>query len=205
MSLRRPPPSRSNCAFCWGDLRRDPRVGRALPRLQRRPRSRQCTDQGPAVGGLCHPPLIDTRELWLEEKQQPDYDPAKPITRPLYPERTDTPASGPLEGRGAASRPSGAPRGGAVRSGADRGKRAIAVRKAKGDLDVPLRILSMSTRRLNALVPHPAGPADPFERGNCLLPSTSCCRAPLVAVQSPATDRSTARGWPSPMSHWPRP
>jgi len=35
-------------------------------------------------------PLIDTRELWREEKQQPDYDPSKPITRPLYPERVDT-------------------------------------------------------------------------------------------------------------------
>jgi hypothetical protein len=35
-------------------------------------------------------PLIDTRELWREEKQQPDYDPSKPITRPLYPERADT-------------------------------------------------------------------------------------------------------------------
>jgi hypothetical protein len=35
-------------------------------------------------------PLIDTRELWREEKTQPDYDPSKPITRPLYPERADT-------------------------------------------------------------------------------------------------------------------
>jgi hypothetical protein len=35
-------------------------------------------------------PLIDTRELWREEKQMPDYDPAKPITRPLHPERADT-------------------------------------------------------------------------------------------------------------------
>jgi hypothetical protein len=35
-------------------------------------------------------PLIDTRELWREEKQHPDYDPSKPITRPLYPERADT-------------------------------------------------------------------------------------------------------------------
>ena len=35
-------------------------------------------------------PLIDTRELWRDEKRQPDYDPARPITRPLYPERTDT-------------------------------------------------------------------------------------------------------------------
>jgi hypothetical protein len=35
-------------------------------------------------------PLIDTRELWPEEKAHPDYDPAKPITRPLYPERVDT-------------------------------------------------------------------------------------------------------------------
>jgi len=35
-------------------------------------------------------PLIDTRELWREEKQMPDYDPTQPITRPLYPERADT-------------------------------------------------------------------------------------------------------------------
>lgn len=35
-------------------------------------------------------PLIDTRELWREEKQHPDYDSSKPITRPLYPERVDT-------------------------------------------------------------------------------------------------------------------
>jgi len=35
-------------------------------------------------------PLIDTRELWREEKQMPGYDPAKPITRPLHPERADT-------------------------------------------------------------------------------------------------------------------
>ena len=35
-------------------------------------------------------PLIDTRELWREEKQHPDYNPSKPITRPLDPERADT-------------------------------------------------------------------------------------------------------------------
>jgi hypothetical protein len=35
-------------------------------------------------------PLIDTRELWREEKNLPDYDPTKPITRPLDPERADT-------------------------------------------------------------------------------------------------------------------
>ena len=34
-------------------------------------------------------PLIDTRELWREEKQAPDYDPGQPITRPLNPERAD--------------------------------------------------------------------------------------------------------------------
>lgn len=34
-------------------------------------------------------PLIDTRELWREEKQAPDYDPSQPITRPLDPERAD--------------------------------------------------------------------------------------------------------------------
>jgi hypothetical protein len=35
-------------------------------------------------------PLIDTRELWREEKRHPDYDPSKPITRPLFPDRVDT-------------------------------------------------------------------------------------------------------------------
>ena len=35
-------------------------------------------------------PLIDTRELWREEKQHPDYDPTQPITRPLSPQRADT-------------------------------------------------------------------------------------------------------------------
>ena len=34
-------------------------------------------------------PLIDTRELWREEKQMPDYDPTQAITRALNPERTD--------------------------------------------------------------------------------------------------------------------
>jgi hypothetical protein len=34
--------------------------------------------------------LIDTRALGREEKQHPDYEPAQPITRPLYPERADT-------------------------------------------------------------------------------------------------------------------
>ncbi len=35
-------------------------------------------------------PGIDTRELWRDEKDEPGYDPAKPITRPLYPDRADT-------------------------------------------------------------------------------------------------------------------
>lgn len=35
-------------------------------------------------------PLIDTRELWREERQAPHFDPTKPITRPLDPERVDT-------------------------------------------------------------------------------------------------------------------
>ncbi len=35
-------------------------------------------------------PLIDTRHLWREEKQHPDYDPDQSITRPLFPERVDT-------------------------------------------------------------------------------------------------------------------
>ncbi len=35
-------------------------------------------------------PLIDTRELWREERQAPDYDPTKPVTRSLDPERVDT-------------------------------------------------------------------------------------------------------------------
>ena len=35
-------------------------------------------------------PIIDTRQLWQREKKDPDYDPSKPITRPLFPERDDT-------------------------------------------------------------------------------------------------------------------
>jgi len=35
-------------------------------------------------------PLIDTRALWREEKTLPDYEPARPITRPLNPTRADT-------------------------------------------------------------------------------------------------------------------
>jgi len=35
-------------------------------------------------------PGIDIRELWKDEKNEPGYDPAKPITRPLYPDRADT-------------------------------------------------------------------------------------------------------------------
>ena len=35
-------------------------------------------------------PLIDTREMWREEKQAPDYDPSQPITRPLDSARADT-------------------------------------------------------------------------------------------------------------------
>ena len=34
-------------------------------------------------------PLIDTRLMWRVEKQEPDYDPKKPITRPLFPDRAD--------------------------------------------------------------------------------------------------------------------
>jgi hypothetical protein len=35
-------------------------------------------------------PVIDVRELWSEEKSEPGYDPEKPITRSLYPDRVDT-------------------------------------------------------------------------------------------------------------------
>ena len=34
-------------------------------------------------------PLIEPRELWREEKAMPGHDPARPITRALYPERAD--------------------------------------------------------------------------------------------------------------------
>ena len=34
-------------------------------------------------------PLIDTRLMWRVEKQEPGYDPKKPITRPLFPDRAD--------------------------------------------------------------------------------------------------------------------
>jgi len=35
-------------------------------------------------------PVIDIREMWRDEKGEPIYDPKKPITRSLYPERADT-------------------------------------------------------------------------------------------------------------------
>lgn len=35
-------------------------------------------------------PIIGIRELWREEKSEPDYDPTKPITRSVYPDRVDT-------------------------------------------------------------------------------------------------------------------
>ena len=35
-------------------------------------------------------PLIDTREMWREEKAMPDYDPSKPILRALHSDRVDT-------------------------------------------------------------------------------------------------------------------
>jgi hypothetical protein len=35
-------------------------------------------------------PVIDVRELWREEKNEPGYDPEKAITRPFFPERVDT-------------------------------------------------------------------------------------------------------------------
>jgi hypothetical protein len=35
-------------------------------------------------------PLIDTREMWREEKQAADYDPKKPITRALNKDKSDT-------------------------------------------------------------------------------------------------------------------
>ena len=41
----------------------------------------------PEFSGLPH---SNIRELWKDEKNERGYDPAKPITRPLYPDRTDT-------------------------------------------------------------------------------------------------------------------
>jgi len=35
-------------------------------------------------------PLIETRELWRGEKQEPGFDPSSTITRPLFPDRADT-------------------------------------------------------------------------------------------------------------------
>ena len=35
-------------------------------------------------------PVIDIRQMWREEKNEPGYDPEKPITRALYAERADT-------------------------------------------------------------------------------------------------------------------
>lgn len=35
-------------------------------------------------------PVIETRQLWRREKDEPGYDPSKPIVRPIIPERDDT-------------------------------------------------------------------------------------------------------------------
>lgn len=35
-------------------------------------------------------PIIDNRQMWRQEKEEPGYDPHKPITRPLFPHRADT-------------------------------------------------------------------------------------------------------------------
>ena len=34
-------------------------------------------------------PLVDTRLMWKAEKEEPDYDPKKRITRALFPDRAD--------------------------------------------------------------------------------------------------------------------
>ena len=34
--------------------------------------------------------VIDNRALWKAEKEEPDYDPQQEITRPLYPERSES-------------------------------------------------------------------------------------------------------------------
>jgi len=35
-------------------------------------------------------PVIDIRQMWREEKNEPGYDPEKPITRALFAERVDS-------------------------------------------------------------------------------------------------------------------
>lgn len=35
-------------------------------------------------------PIIDNRQMWRQEKEEPGYDPHKPITRSLFPHRVDT-------------------------------------------------------------------------------------------------------------------
>lgn len=67
------------------------------PELARRCRD-LCADRGLDSGPLKATlwddyrirPLIEPRELWREEKAMPDYDPTRPITRALFPERADT-------------------------------------------------------------------------------------------------------------------
>lgn len=57
-----------------------------------------CADRGLDCGGTKAllwdkyeiKPLIDTRLLWRAEKEEPNYDSDRPITRSLYPERCDT-------------------------------------------------------------------------------------------------------------------
>lgn len=69
----------------------------ACPELARRCRDFSADrglDSGPLKATLWDEyrvrPLIEPRELWREEKAMPDYDPTRPITRALFPERADT-------------------------------------------------------------------------------------------------------------------
>ena len=63
--------------------------GRSLRRLQRRPRSRQRAAEEAALGQVGHPAADRHAADVAAEKEEPDYDPSKPITRPLFPDRAD--------------------------------------------------------------------------------------------------------------------
>ena len=51
-------------------------------------------DSGPLKEALWYEygirPPIDTRQMWRDGKAEPEYDPSRPILRPLCPERVDT-------------------------------------------------------------------------------------------------------------------
>ena len=107
----RPPPDRRHPLRAPGGVRSDAGLPTRRPRCW--PRCwRGCSPKAPEMVDRCDDfsadcgldnapqkkqlwdkwtirPPIDTRLMWKAEKEEPGYDPERPITRPLFPERAD--------------------------------------------------------------------------------------------------------------------